>query len=60
MKEVSGIVRILDGKSFGFVDDVFIHPSLINRFNWKNQTEISGDAIKTYNKSKSQWQWKLI
>jgi hypothetical protein len=60
MKEVSGILRIPEGKTFGFVDNVFIHPSTINKFNWKNQTKISGHAIKTYNKSKSEWQWKLI
>lgn len=60
MKEVSGAVKIPDGKSFGFIDDVFVHPSLVAKLNLIDGKELKGKAIKTYNKEKKQWSWKLI
>ncbi|MFH1121906.1 MAG: hypothetical protein V1775_18960 [Bacteroidota bacterium] len=59
-KEVNGIVRISNGKSFGFVDDVFIHPRLVTRHNLSDGMFFKGNAIKTYNLEKKQWSWKLI
>jgi hypothetical protein len=60
MKEVSGIVKIPVGKSFGFIDDVFVHPSLVAKLNLTDGIELTGKSIKTYNKEKKQWSWKLI
>jgi len=59
-KEVEGTVRISEGKSFGFLNDVFIHPSLVTKHNLINGTPLKGQAIKTYNQEKKQWGWKLI
>jgi hypothetical protein len=60
IKEVSGKVKISHGKSFGFIDDVFIHPSMLIKYNLENEKEFRGWAIKTYDKSKSIWSWKLL
>jgi hypothetical protein len=60
MKQVSGKVKIPQGKTFGFIEDVFIHPSLINRFKIFDGQDFSASAIKTYNKIKKEWNWKLI
>jgi hypothetical protein len=58
--EVEGQVRIQEGKSFGFLKDIFIHPSLVSKMNLKDGMSFKGNAIKTYNKEKKQWGWKLI
>jgi hypothetical protein len=60
LKEVVGNVKIPDGKSFGFIEDVFIHPSIVNKYKFVNGQEITGIVIRTYNKDKGQWSWKLI
>jgi hypothetical protein len=58
--EVEGQVRIQEGKSFGFLKDIFIHPSLVSKLNLKDGMTFKGNAIKTYNKEKKQWSWKLV
>lgn len=59
-KEVEGEVKILSGKSFGFLGDVFIHPSTVLRMKLTDGIHIKGKAIKSYNQDKKQWSWKLI
>lgn len=58
-KEVNGIVRISNGKSFGFLDDVFIHPSLVTKFKLANGDFLKANAMKTFNQAKNQWGWKI-
>lgn len=60
MKEVSGIVRIAAGKAFGFMDDVFIHPSLVTKYKLIDGMQFTGKAIKSFNREKKQWGWKLL
>jgi hypothetical protein len=60
LKEVEGQIRIPLGKPFGFIQDIFIHPSLLLKLNLTDGTSYKGSAIKTYNKEKKQWNWKLI
>lgn len=59
-KEVEGQIRIPSGKAFGFIEDIFIHPSLVSKLNLKDGDSLKGNAIKTYNKEKKQWSWKII
>ena len=60
MKELQGVVRITAGKSFGFMDDVFIHPSLVTKYKLTDGMQFTGKAIKSYNQEKKQWGWKLL
>jgi hypothetical protein len=60
IREVSGVVKLPSGKSFGFIDDVFIHPAVVSKLKLINGAQHSGLAIKAYNKDKKQWSWKLI
>ena len=60
MKEVQAVVRIPAGKPFGFMDDVFIHPSLVTKYKLTDGMQFTGNAIKSYNKEKKQWGWKLL
>lgn len=60
IKEVQGVVVIKEGNSFGFVHDIFINPSLIAKIKLFNGASIHGNAMKTYNKLKMEWTYKLI
>ena len=59
LKQVSGVVKIIPGKSFGFIDDVFIHPSLVTKYKLTDGIQFSATAIKSYNNEKKHWGWKL-
>lgn len=56
---VYGPIKISEGKSFGFIDDIYVHPSFITRDNLLNGDFISVDAIKSFNKEKKAWNWKI-
>jgi hypothetical protein len=60
IKELKGVTKIPLGKNFGFLDDVFIHPSIISKYKITDGMKITGHAIKSYNSEKKQWGWKLI
>jgi hypothetical protein len=60
IKKVSGIVKIPSGKAFGFLEDVFIHPTVVTRMKLSDAMHLEGLAIKAYNQEKKQWSWKLI
>ena len=60
IKDIEGIVRIKQGNSFGFIDDVFIHPSVIAKLKLTDGMSIKGKAVRTYNSDKKQWGWKFI
>lgn len=59
-KKVAGNVKIQSGKQFGFLNDIFVHSSIISKLKLTDGMAIEGDAIKTYNQEKKQWGWKLI
>lgn len=60
LKEVEGEIRIQEGKSFGFLGDAYIHPNLIAQLKLTNGMLYKGMSLKTYNKDKMLWGWKLI
>ncbi len=60
MMDVEGTVRIMEGKSFGFIGNIFVPPSLITKLGLKNGLPYIGKAIKSYNKDKKQWSWKIM
>lgn len=60
LKEVQGVVKKSIDKDFGFVNDVFISSIIIDNKKLKNGMEFSGTAMKSYNKTKRIWSWKLI
>lgn len=60
LKEIAGAIKIPTGKSFGFIENVFIPPSLVSKLKLTNEMSFKGKAIKSYNQVKKQWSWKLI
>jgi tetratricopeptide (TPR) repeat protein len=62
IKPFSGLLKIPEGKSFGFVDHVFIDPATVKKhgLQQKNESKISGMAIINYNKTNLTWGWKAL
>src|SRR5688572_10014790 len=60
VKEFKGKLLMENKNGFGFVDDIFIYPQLVKKFNFKNGDEIEGKAIYSYNKPKNTWGWKVF
>ncbi|WP_394336486.1 hypothetical protein [Flavobacterium macacae] len=60
LKEVDGNVRIQSGKPFGFLNDIFIHPSLVTKLKLEDGMKFRGNAMKSYNREKKIWSWKMI
>jgi hypothetical protein len=60
MKPVEGSVRIMDGKPFGFIDDIFIPPDIVSKFKLVDGMTFKGQAVKTYDKKKERWGWKYL
>lgn len=59
-RDVNGTIKIQLGKSFGFIENIYIHPALITKLKLTDGLNFKGSAMKTYNKEKKQWSWKLI
>jgi len=60
IKEFKGLLRIITPQGFGFVEDIFVEPRIINDNKLINNNEIEGKAILSFNKKKDEWGWKAI
>ncbi|MBU0487532.1 MAG: hypothetical protein KKD31_06220 [Bacteroidetes bacterium] len=60
MKEFEGKIRIKEGNTYGFVEDIFLHPSLIKKMDYIDGSLVKGTAMKTYNKKNNSWGWKMV
>ena len=60
IRPISGKIKMSQGRAFGFIDDVYIHPSLVKKYSLTDGADFSGNCIKTYNQEKNKWTWKLI
>jgi len=59
-REVNGVVKIKEGNSFGFVNNVFIPPQILTTYKLKNGNSIKGVALQTYNSKRKAWGWNII
>lgn len=59
-RNVDGVLSVPEGRTYGFVDKVYVPANILSQFSLKNGQPINGSAIKTYNKEKKQWGWKLM
>lgn len=61
-KAFRGRFIIEEGKEFGFIEDVFVDPSLVKDgfLKGKNGRILSGLSVLSYNKNKNAWGWKAV
>ena len=60
VKTIEGKIRIPEGKNFGFLNDVYVHPTIVSNKNLLNGMSFNGTVIKSFIKDKGQWGWKLV
>jgi hypothetical protein len=60
IKEFEGTIKFSENNSFGFVDNIFVSPTLISKSKLANNLFVFGKAIKSYNKKRGEWGWQAI
>ena len=60
IREFEGSLKVISPQNFGFADDVFIEPKLIQEYNLTDGQALTGKAILSFNKKKNEWGWKAI
>ena len=60
IKDFEGVLKVVQPHNFGFVEDVFLEPKLIQQKNLSNGQIINGKALMSFNKKKGEWGWKAI
>lgn len=58
IKDFEDIIRIRENNKFGFVGDIFVMPSLCDKYHLSDGDMVKGQAIKSFNEKKNQWGWK--
>ena len=60
IKNFEGTLKIISPQNFGFIEDVFIEPKIIQEKNLTDGQPLKGKAILSFNKKKNEWGWKAI
>ena len=60
LKRFDGQLKVISPKNFGFINDIFVTPQLIQQKQLKDGQTVTGKAILSFNKKKNQWGWKVI
>ena len=60
IKNFESNVKVIPPHNFGFAEDVFIDPKLIQDYNIQDEQAVKGRAILSFNKKKNEWGWKAI
>ncbi|MEP6262747.1 MAG: hypothetical protein ABJ092_14320 [Gillisia sp.] len=58
LRKFSGTFRMLLPNTFGFVEDIFMEPTLVKKYSLQHNSTIEGNAILSFNKKKNEWGWK--
>ncbi len=59
-RSFSGVVGRVLPSGVGFVDNVFLAPGLVKKYEVCQGDEVAGVAILSYNKKREEWGWKAI
>lgn len=60
IKAFKGVLKLIAPQNFGFAEDIFIEPKLIQDNNLANGQTVTGRAILSFNPKKNQWGWKAF
>jgi hypothetical protein len=60
VKVLEGEVKILNGKSFGFLEGAFIPPDLVEKIQLKDEEQIKAKAVLNFDKAKADWGWRVV
>ena len=60
VKEINGTVRIPMGKTYGFLEDAFIHPTVVTKMKLEDGMLLNAVAQKSFNMDKNTLGWKVL
>lgn len=60
MKDFEGTIKVVSPQNFGFIEDIFIEPKIIEKNKLTEGQQVKGRAILSFNKKKNEWGWKAI
>lgn len=60
IKPFEETIRISNGMGFGSDSDLFFAPEIVERFKLDSDDLVCGRALKSYNKKKNSWGWRVI
>jgi tetratricopeptide (TPR) repeat protein len=59
-KAFDGHIRINEWNPFGFVDDHYVTPALIQEFSLEDHDHVSGSSVCEWNERKRKYTWRVI
>ena len=60
MKDFEGTIKVISSQNFGFIEDIFIEPKIIEESQLTDGQQVRGKAILSFNKKKNEWGWKAF
>lgn len=60
MKGFEGAIKVISPQNFGFIEDIFVEPKIIEKSKLTDGYSVKGRAILSFNKKKNEWGWKAI
>lgn len=60
MKDFEGTIKVISPQNFGFIEDIFVEPKIIEESKLTDGQQVNGRAILSFNKKKNEWGWKAI
>ncbi|MFZ1788572.1 MAG: hypothetical protein WAT92_09680 [Saprospiraceae bacterium] len=60
IKDFEGNLKVISPQNFGFIDDIFVEPNIIQKNKLTGGQSVKGRAILSFNKKKNEWGWKTI
>ncbi|MBK8927322.1 MAG: hypothetical protein IPM74_15750 [Crocinitomicaceae bacterium] len=60
IKYFEGTLKVVSPQNFGFIEEIYVEPNLIQSKNFQDGQPVKGRAILSFNKKKNEWGWKAI
>lgn len=60
IKDFEGTIKIISPQNFGFMEDIFLEPKIVEESKLTDGQPVKGRAILSFNKKKNEWGWKAI
>jgi tetratricopeptide (TPR) repeat protein len=60
IKDFEGTIKIISPQHFGFIENIFIDPKIIEENMLNDGQKVKGRAMLSFNKKKNDWGWKAI
>jgi tetratricopeptide (TPR) repeat protein len=60
IKDFEGIIKITSPQNFGFIEDNYVEPKMIEKNKITHGQRVRGRSVLSFNKKKKEWGWKAI